>query len=259
MKRASHLLALGLAILCSGCASVVSVRPLYTPGDIQHPFLDPRIAGDWVVVDFYGTAASGDAEQFVTHQAKIVAPDWGGQYSVEFHSTNDDPKKTEEKETYKYDFHLVPIGGKVYFDAEFSEATRGQSKLSREELSYPLVAPANFLGRLSVEPDFLRVEVLNPDWIDKNVPEAGRERASIDRYTDVVTLTGSTDELRELVLRNAESQAFFPVGYLCRPGKDCAALAIDDVVHRWPNEKEMLEGAVAFWAHRKNYDRALEL
>jgi tetratricopeptide (TPR) repeat protein len=251
------LLVVALASWLQGCGTVVSVRPLYTDDELVHPVLEPRIVGEWIVADVYPFGNSDGSQQLGRSDATIASSSAEGLYTVEFRRPVKDSKRGQE--SYSYDIRFVSLGGRLYFDAEFSELQKDNFSFKQEEMNVLAATPAHFLGRLSVEKDFLRVEGVNPDWLEKNVPENSWQKTSMDRYTDVTTLLHSTAELREVISKNAESGAFFPIAYFCRPGKDCEALAMEDVLHLWPDENESLQNVAGFYESRKDYRRALEL
>jgi hypothetical protein len=254
----SVILGAALALSLSGCGTVVSLQPLYSVAEFKHPVLEPRIVGEWTVVDTYAAGASGDFLKWHPHEATIKSPADGGDiYEVQFRPPTKDLESVGRD--YNYYVSLVSLGNRLYYDAQFSALLQNRLSLSREDLSNLAAAPAHFLGRLTVEENFLRVEAMNPDWVHQNVPEKTQITSSLDSYCEVTTLLNSTEELRELMLKNADSQALFPAAYFCRAGKDCEALAMEDLLQHWPEQHEILEGAVSFYKYRGNYGRALEL
>jgi tetratricopeptide (TPR) repeat protein len=73
-------------------------------------------------------------------------------------------------------------------------------------------------------------------------------------------ITGTTQELRDFLVRNADNQkALAYAVYLCRPGTDCAARAAEDALARSPDDDEVLKAASKFFFARHNYARAAAL
>jgi len=258
MKRSNFLLGLSLLLLTvpfCGCEVVSSLHSLRPDTDVWHPVHEPRIDGEWVGVNFYGWQAK-PLDRFQNTDATIVSPqaEWDGTYSVTFRRSKE--ISGPGPQSYVYDFSLVQLGDHLYFDAEFSKLQQDQFEFNRANMNVLAAAPAHFLGRLTIEEEFLRAEAINPDWVSDNVPEGDQEKVSIDKHTDVTTLLYSTRDLRELLLKTTDPKLFVPMGYLCRPGKDCATLAIEDLVHLLPNDADTIETAADFYVVRRNYARA---
>jgi len=55
MKITLSVLSMSLAGVLSGCSPVVSVQPLYTQADIQRPYLNQRVEGEWIMANLETT------------------------------------------------------------------------------------------------------------------------------------------------------------------------------------------------------------
>ena len=147
-----------------------------------------------------------------------------------------------------FEVRLVAIGNGLFFDAQPS-----LSRKERDELPFGFL-PLHALGRVDVERDFLRVAVLEGDWVNQALPESLRT----PKGDDPAVITASTAELRALLGREADNpKAFALAMYLCRPGTDCATRAVDDMLARAPDDLETLEQAAKFFLRHGDYGRAV--
>lgn len=254
MKLGLTVLVVTLAILVSGCSPVASIRPLYTDADLQKPIVEPRIEGEWLSPNTEEPEKAAAGEMWlrwkITSPEKPEAP--YSTYSAEFRLAKPDPQEGDEASSY--DVRLVAIGDKLFFDAEIRNHTKGQLSIgSRDVLG---LVPAHIVGRIWVQQDFLRLAFLKPDWIEENWP-AGIQSFTSSKYgDDDSVITGSTQELRDFLTRNADNpKALAYIAYLCRPGTDCATRAAEDALTRSPDDDDVLEAASKFFFARHNYAR----
>jgi len=249
---------LALAVFVSGCSPAASIRPLYTDDDLKKPVVEPRIEGEWISPNTEEPDKAGTDEELWLRW-KIAPPDKPGEsystYSVEFRPAKPEPGKGDDVSSY--DVRLVSIGDKLFFDAEFREHTQGKFEVVPWN-SFGLV-PAHVVGRILVQQDFLRISLLEPEWVKDNSPASFQEYFP-DKYSDDSIITGSTQELRDFLVRNADNQkALAYAVYLCRPGTDCAARAAEDALVRTPDDDKLLDDAASFFLRRGNYARAVAL
>lgn len=250
---------LALTISISGCAPAVSIRPFYTDEDQQKPVVEPRIEGEWISPNTEEPDKAGREEE-PWLRWKITPPDKPGQaystYSVEFRLGKPDPGEGDKADSY--DVRLVAVGNKLFFDAEFSYHTEGKAGVGPEDVLG--LVPAHLVGRIWIQQDFLRIALLKPDWVENNWA-GGFYKFSSSKYgDDSIVITGTTQELRDFLSRNADnSEVFAYVVYLCRPGTDCAARAAEDELARSPYNDDVLAGAAKFFFARHNYARTVTL
>ncbi|HET8925110.1 MAG TPA: hypothetical protein VFN26_19165 [Candidatus Acidoferrum sp.] len=237
-----------IAFLSAGCGSVVSVHPLYTAEDEKRPYRDARLEGDWIMAD---EDEGGSSEPW--HVTVGRPPSEPGNYTVEFRGKDSSSDPAESY--FKYEFHLVPLNGGVFFDAEFDEM-KGHASIRDSDIPSGF-APAHLLGQVWVQQDFVRFTGPQGDWIKENWPANDLVSDSLGEDNTVLTLTNPTSDLRERLSR-AEG-AFRDSVYLCRVGADCNARAVEDELVRLPNDYEALEGAVKFFSKRGNFSRAIGL
>jgi Flp pilus assembly protein TadD len=106
----------------------------------------------------------------------------------------------------------------------------------------------------------VRFGPLESDWVEKNWPADFLAMSKAGTYSRVDILTNQTKDLRDLLSQNAGStEAFGFASYLCRPGADCDARAIQDQLARTPDNRDALTGSVKFYAKRGNFARAIVL
>jgi len=166
------------------------------------------------------------------------------------------PAETEN--TLIYDVRLVPLNGKLFFDARFVSIREKDKQLNRGDEFDMTASPGHVLGQIWIQPEFVRFSILNSEWINKNWPEELREVNSVGQYSDMIALLNSTASLREELSRNAGSEDLFRSGfYLCREGADCGRLAIEDQLARTPDDTDALEDAIEFYKVRGNFSKAI--
>jgi len=141
---------------------------------------------------------------------------------------------------------LVAMGERLFFDAQPS-----QSKEEKESLPAGLV-PLHLVGPLWVEQDFMRIALLEPKWVDENLSENLRAASEDEKI-----ITSSTAELRDLVGRSSNNPKALVTWYLCHPGTDCAARAVNDMLARAPDDDDTLREVSQFFLGRDNYVRAI--
>jgi Tfp pilus assembly protein PilF len=241
------------AFLAAACnPSAVSLRPLYTPADLQKALAEHRIEGEWISpnVDEAGNNAEPET------RLKIRREQYG-YYSVEVRPGKPEPEKGERVTTYN--LRLVALGDKLFFDAEFWERRDGQRVVGREE--YLGLAPVHVVGRIWPQRDFLRAALLSSDWVRDNTPDSFREVSYTGEHAQFISvIVCSTEELRNFLMQNADNtKAFADFAYFCRPGTDCALLVLEDMLVRASDDDSTLADGADFFVTRGNYSRAAEL
>jgi hypothetical protein len=255
MKAISVILISALAAVLSGCAPAVSVRPLYTDGDLKHPIVEPRIEGEWVSLDLDKVGTDDE----IMFKWKIAPPERPGEptmasnsaYHVELRSGKPDPGKGDQ--VFSYDVRLIPADGKLFFDADFVEVVEGPVKTGSDDV--PGLVAGHIIGRIWVHFDYLRVAFLDSRWMKDNSPDSFQELKG-----DNAIITASTLELRDFLLRNSDNEEAMGLNiYLCHPGTDCATRLFDDELSRRPKDDDLLKQAGQIFLARGNYGRAIEL
>ncbi len=156
MRQVRMMSGLLLATLLCGCAPpALSIHSLIK--DPRERVSEPRIEGEWEIL-------SEDYE-LSGLQLHVKANADGG-YDVEFHLRDNNDERPMVTE---YAVDLVRLDSHLFFDVLF----RNHSS-PNNELIYDLppgVAPLHLIGRVSVEPEFLRIALLDPEWVRSNLPE----------------------------------------------------------------------------------------
>lgn len=249
---------LTLSALLVGCAPAVSLQPLYTPQERAKPVAEPRIEGEWIspFIDEPGKDQEEWLHWMISREES--GGQWLGYYKVELRPGK--PESHEEPKVTTYHVRLVSAGDKLFFDADFEEHAEGQNKIGRDD-ALGLI-PTHLPGRLRAQQDFLRISLLNSSWVEENKPDSFKKMVHTGSDTDVAVITGSTEELRNFFVQNADNAEAFPreyVAYLCRPGADCVLRAYEDMLANTPDDDELLGSAAIFFLDRGNYARAAEL
>jgi len=256
MKITLSVLSLSFAGVLSGCSPVVSVQPLYTQAEIQKPYLNQRVEGEWIMANL--DDSNEDATTPKPPCRVSISKSSAGEvpYAVEFRCSG-----SEGEPGYsKYDFSLISLGTATFFDARFAESKEKEKHISLGEITDKGIVPAHLLGQVWVQQDFVRYTPLQSDWVEKNWPGNSLVISKVEKYDKVDVLTNPTPDLRDLFSRNAGSpDAFSTPLFLCRAGADCDARAMEDQLTRTPNSQYVLAGAVKFYAKRGNFARAISL
>jgi tetratricopeptide (TPR) repeat protein len=258
MKITLSVLSLSFVGVLSGCSPVVSVQPLYTQAEIQNPYLNQRVEGEWIMAnldDSHENAATPKppCRVSISKSSASEVP-----YAVEFRCPGSEGDAGEEYS--KYVFSLVSLGTATFFDARFAESKEKEKHISLGEITDKGIISGHLLGQVWVQQDFVRFTPLQSDWVEKNWPGNFLAISKVGKYDKVDVLTNPTPDLRDLFSRNAGSPdaLSFPL-FLCRAGADCDARAMEDQLTRTPNSQEVLDGAVKFYAKRGNFARAISL
>jgi tetratricopeptide (TPR) repeat protein len=258
MKITLSVLSLSFAGVLSGCSPVVSVQPLYTQAEIQKPYLNQLVEGEWIMAN--PDDSQEDAATPKPPCRVSISRSSAGEvpYAVEFRCPGSEGAPGEEYS--KYDFSLVSLGTATFFDARFVESKEKEKHISLDEITAKGIIPAHLLGQVWVQQDFVRFTLLQSDWVEKNWPGNFLVISKVEKYNQVDVLTNPTPDLRDLFSRNAGSpDAFSAPDFLCRAGADCDARAVEDQLTRTPNSQDVLAGAVKFYAKRGNFARAISL
>jgi hypothetical protein len=183
-KCATHLVVLALvslgAVLC-GCTSVLSVQPLYT---YQDKVREPRLAGNW----------NGG-------EVTVEIAEEGFWYNVTLRGDANKPN-----ELIKFKARLVELHGALWVDLF--------PVLGDESCS--LCVEMHTFGKLSFGDDDLRLQLLDPRWVEGRAKELQLPTAKSDaaaRNTALV-LFADTDKLREFIAAASDESgvAFLDAG-----------------------------------------------
>jgi tetratricopeptide (TPR) repeat protein len=240
------------AALFAGCTPAVVVRPLYETKD-KAP-VDQRIEGEWVTPD----VDNSRVKDKIYCRWTVGEYDSSDGYSVILRFLPADSDEVKEETETKYHVRLLPIGDKLFFDAEFQSEKFGAREIELHEMSIGVVS-THVVGRVWIEQDFLRIALLDSEWVMRNIPEGTWVRKYGGEET-IAAITAPAEEVRALLVREADNRDAFNIAlYFCRPGVSCAAKGAEDELARRPKDAQTIENTASLYLRQGNYARAVEL
>jgi hypothetical protein len=164
MRFTTLLMLAASSALLTGCASTVSIHPLYTSQDLVS---DLPIEGTWTEQDgeIWQVQKSGDG------------------YDVTVLHTGDTPS------TEAFNVHTLRLKNADYVDA----TSKSQPDLG---------IAGHLLGKIEVQGDEMRVTLLNDDWLKKTM-QAGLAPPSVTGEDKRIILTAPTSDLQRFVTMHA--------------------------------------------------------
>lgn len=171
-----------LLSLLGACGPVLSIHPLYTDKDVV---FDPALLGSWIdPTDKTGSPLVFEGGGSNSYKASMRLGN----------NTNVDGI---------FEVHLVKLQGRLFLDA-----IQTKNRISGEETDLGITVPAHVLGRVFVEGSSLRLNLLDEDWIKKEL-KAGNISIAHEELGEDIVLTASTPELQKFVLTHAEDEGAF--------------------------------------------------
>jgi tetratricopeptide (TPR) repeat protein len=248
--RCARLIPLVLAVALTGCAPAVVVRPLYN--EKEKAPVDKRIEGDWVNMDI---DHSGTKDIIDGHWTVGRYNEYGG-YSVIIVVPPDTDGEKEETEL-EYEVRLLPIGDKLFFDAEFYCKKFGPRKICLDDMGLGVIS-GHIVGRLWIQQDFIRMAFLDSDWVRNKTSE--KLWVDLGGDSHITAITAPAEDVQALLVREADDvEAFKNAVSLCRPGVPCAARAAEEELSRYPKDSIMIDEVAELYLRQGNYVRAIEL
>lgn len=180
---------LGTALaLCSiglsGCEGddgpALSVQPFYAPADLDD---DPGLAGAWTDKegDFTFIFEPGDEQTY-----KLVVEEKDG----------------ERVSRANFEAHLMNLGPHRFLD--FLPVSSAQ-----ENVFFQMhLVPAHSLARVELSQDKLELAFLDGEWLQKKIDEKTVD-VPYQKTSGAPLLTGTTDEIQDLVLLNLDEKEMF--------------------------------------------------
>jgi hypothetical protein len=191
MKRAALLGAVVvLASLLAGCIPQESFYPLFTKDDT---FFDKRLLGEWQI---WGGTATKEKDK----AGQIIFSEGDETYTYEVRLPDPD-----EGTAIVSVARLAKLDKYVFIDF----ATPDGSKMTQKP--FPAVACHAF-GRLTLENDKARIDLLNDDWVKAQV-KSGQLGLAFVQTPDIIVLSATTADLRKFATARAEDQAAFSETY----------------------------------------------
>ena len=192
-------LAMALALCCfglSGCDGgdgfALSVQPFYTQSDL---FDDAELASSWT-----------DKEDDVTF---IFEQGEDKEYKLTVKE-----KDGEHESSAEFEAHLLTLGARQFLDFR----PRSNSEGSFFYLLH--LVPAHSLARVELSHDALRLRFFDSAWLSKQIEDKNID-VSCQTTSGAVLLTGTTDEVQNLILLHPEEEKMFAeVIVLTRRGEE---------------------------------------
>jgi tetratricopeptide (TPR) repeat protein len=231
------------------------VRPLYD--STQKGLVDERIEGKWITPD----VSESKVQDKVFLRWVVGAYDESDGYVVKLSSLAADKDKDDsDKEDHATEYHvrLVKVADKLFLTAEFQKEQMGTREVSPTDLT-PGLIPAQVIGRVWIQQDFLRVALLDSEWVKKNTPESFWVRV-YGGDEQIAAITAPAEEVRAFLSQAADNpEAFNIVLHFCRAGAACAERAVEDELARYPHDPQTIKDAADLYLRKGNYDRAVTL
>ena len=203
--RWSWLLGAALAvgsIVAGGCDSdgplfVMSLQPIYTPLDLE---ADSRVNGMWsdkegeVTFSFEQGTEEGKLNEY---KLVVREKDGGKQLSGEFEA------------------RVVRLGTTYFLDI-YPESSKEGSDFYRLHF-----ARAHTISRLEINQDSIQLEFMSASWLKAKIDEKSVDSACVE-VDDALLLTGTTEEVRDLVYSHANDDKAFadPILLEKRPAEE---------------------------------------
>lgn len=184
--------ALALAALLAGCAPAEFLFPLYIESDKA---FDARLLGKW--------------KQVLKPDDKDRDPaDWIFARNDDGESYDFTLKSRKPKEGALLSrARLVRLKDYLFINFE----TPDLEKRGVAQAPFPAIS-ANFIGRIRIEQDKVRLDMVEDTWVEKQV-KAGTLPLSYIATPQGFVLTAKTDELRKFVVEHAEDKNIFSDSY----------------------------------------------
>jgi hypothetical protein len=174
-----------LAAACAGCVAAPSLAPLYTKPVIVN---SDDLVGRWDMVD------QTDGKQKSECCLTITKSDDGYDSQIP-----DD----EEKQILDTTFHLVKLGDALFIDAEGASLQYSTTT----KVSTPMLQ-VHAIGRIWIEKDSVRVELLDDDWL-KSTAKSGAPALSFVEPDKQLVVTATTEQLQAFALKYANDTKAF--------------------------------------------------
>jgi len=178
-----------VSIVPTGCDSdgnpfVVSLQPFYTQVDLE---ADSRLNETW-------TDKEGDVT-FAFEQGREKGKEKVYELVVK-------EKDGEQQVSGKFEVRLVQLGAFWFLDI-YPKSSEGVSEFYRMHF-----IRAHTITRVEIKQDSIQMAFLNASWLKAKIKENSVDTPYV-KANDALLLTGTTEELQELVLRYAnDDQAF---------------------------------------------------
>jgi hypothetical protein len=184
------------AIVCVGCVAAPTLYPLY---DKSVAATDDAIVGRWDGVDQPDAKQEQTAKQKKTDDKNNCC--WTIQKDGDAYlSLADD---ADDKQIWVSKLHLLKLGDAMFFDAESGDVTYSKTT----SVSSP-VLKAHGIGRIWIEKDALRIEMLSDDWLRDSAKNGAPELSFVEPDKQLI-VTATTKQLQVFALKYANDAKVF--------------------------------------------------
>lgn len=163
-----------MMLFVGGC--VPSLQPLYSPD--TKLVIDSRLNGTWI--------------------------NESGNESWDFHQTDDSTYEllyAQDESAAHFVARLVRLDGKLFMD------TYPDEEIDNDFYKLHLV-PAHIFGRIWIEGDSLKMNMLDGDWLDSML-NSGELTIAHEEIDEGTVLTASTEELQKLAIKYSDDPEAF--------------------------------------------------
>ena len=186
--------ALALACLLAGCAPVISLNPLFDESKKESIFFE-SLVGEWKVQPRSNSSQSDAQGRWIFRRTED-----GKGYDVSSF-------EIDKEGSFRSIVHVLKLGDFLFIDVGPTE----QDSDKTPNVPYPMVT-GHAIGRIWVERDSLRIQLLDEAWVSKQVKAGTFELAHAD-VEERTILTATTEQLRKFALEHAEDKDAFSVNY----------------------------------------------
>jgi hypothetical protein len=187
MKIRRALLLLVPALLMYSCAPVMSLHKWYADEDVV---TEPGLVGNWYSVDDKGavdTSGTLTFAQDIEHGYTLTTID-----------------KTHPGVRENFAVYAFKLGEQLLLDDSYAGIYSNGDELATGTI------PAHMVGRLSIEPNNIRIDFLDDDWV-RDTLKANPSAIRNERVDENVYLTAPEAELRRFLLDALKSEKAFAV------------------------------------------------
>lgn len=173
------------AIAYVGCVSAPALSPLYTKSVLV---TDDNIVGRWDMLD------QTDGKQ--TSECCMTITKTGDAYDLQM-------PDTDEKRIWESALHLAKLGDAIFLDAEGPEVKYSTTT----KVAAPMLQ-VHAIGRIWIEKDSVRAELLNDDWL-RDAAKSGSPALSFVEPDNQFVVTATTEQLQAFALKYANDTKAF--------------------------------------------------
>lgn len=180
MKPQALYLWLALLLPMAGCSGPAqSVHPLV---DGEEAVLEPGLVGQWCE----------ESDELVCEDDAT----WTFEIKGERTYTLTIEELDGEREKFVFGVRLARLDGRLYLDAVLENWYLGGHRVDS-----PFLIPVHMMGSIEVEPDAVRIRMLESDWVHRALKDGDVELAHEKLQNGDVLITAKPEELNDFVRR----------------------------------------------------------